>query len=116
APARVTVGHFLMENAAAGRHPLDVARGHFALIAEAVAMLDRARQHVSDRLDAAVRMPGESGTVVLGMLVAEVVQQQKRIKVLRLSEAESTLELHAGSFDGWLGLQNLSYRTKRHIS
>ena len=40
-----------------GGHPLDVAGAEAAAIAEAVAVLDGTREHVGDRLDAAMRMP-----------------------------------------------------------
>jgi DNA-binding NtrC family response regulator len=42
-----------MHDAAAGRHPLHVARPKGAVIAEAIAMLGAAGQHVRDRLDVA---------------------------------------------------------------
>ena len=69
-----------MEDAAAGRHPLHVAGAEAAAIAEAVAVFDRAGQHVGDRLDAAMRMPREPGEIFVRMVVAEVVEQQKRIE------------------------------------
>ena len=69
----IALGHFLMEDAAPRGHPLHVAGTHRAAVAEAVAVLHGAVQHVGDRLDATVRMPRESREIVLGMLVAEVV-------------------------------------------
>ena len=72
----VALRHFLVDDAAARRHPLDVAGAETAAIAETVAMVDRAGQDVRDRLDAAVRMPGEPGQIVFGTIVAEVVEQQ----------------------------------------
>ena len=101
-PLRVALRHLLVQNAAAGRHPLHVAGGHLALVAQAVAVLDRAGQHVGDRLDPAMRMPGKSRQVILRVVVAEIVQQQERIEVLRLAEAEGALQLHARAFDGRL--------------
>src|SRR5688572_16287662 len=88
-----------MQYAAAGGHPLDVARPHLALVAEAVAVLDRAGKDVGDRLDAAVRMPREPGHVVVRPVVAEVVEQQEGIELARSAEAEGAMELHAGTFD-----------------
>ena len=70
----VTLWHLLMQDAAAGGHPLHVARGHFALVAETIAVLDRASEHVGDGLDPAVWMPGKSRHVVPGIVVAEIVQ------------------------------------------
>src|SRR5437879_6528939 len=69
---RVTLRHLLVHDAAAGRHPLHVARGHQSAIAQAVAVLHLAGQNVRDRLDAAMRMPGEAGLVLVGIVVAEI--------------------------------------------
>ena len=74
-----------MEDAAAGGHPLDVARAETCRGSQAVAVIDRPGQHVRDRLDAAVRMPGGTRQIVLGPLVPEVVEEQKRIVVGRVA-------------------------------
>ena len=95
---RVAVRHFLMEDAAAGGHPLHVAGAEIAAIAQAVAVLDGPGQHVGDRFDAAMRMPREPGEIVLRVLVAEIVEQQKRIELRRVAEAERTLQLDARAF------------------
>ncbi len=47
-----------------------------------------AGQHIGDGFNAAVGMPWESGQVVRGIFVAEIVQQQKRIELLGLAEAK----------------------------
>ena len=99
AALRVALGHLLVQDAAAGRHPLHVAGGHFALVAQAVAVLDRAGQHVGDGLDPAVRMPGKSRQVIFRIVVAEIIQQQERIEILGLAETEGALQLYAGAFD-----------------
>jgi hypothetical protein len=52
-------------------------------------------------------MPRESGEVILGMLVAKIVEQEERIKVLRLAEAECALQLYAGAFESWRRVQYL---------
>ncbi len=110
----VALGHLLVQDAAAGRHPLHVAGGHLALVAEAVAVLDRAGKHVGDGLDAAMRMPGKSREVILGILVAKIVQQQKGIELFGLAETEGALQFHAGAFDRRFGLNNLLYWAERH--
>ena len=51
-------------------------------------MVDGAGQRVGDGLDAAVRMPGEAGEIVLRPVVAEIVEQQERIGLARFAEAE----------------------------
>ena len=114
AAALVALGHLLVQDAAARGHPLDVARGHAALVAEAVAVGDFAGQNVGDGLDSAVRMPGEAGEIVRGILVAEVIQQQEGIELLCFAETEGALQLNARTFNGGLGFKNLFYGTKRH--
>ena len=70
-----------------------------AAVAQAVAVLHGAGQHVGDRLDAAVRMPRESREVVLRAFVAEVVEQQEGIEGLGVPEAEGPPQLHPGALD-----------------
>ena len=98
----VALRHFLMQNAAAGRHPLHVAGSEIAAIAQAVAVLDAARQHVSNGLDAAMRMPRKAGPVIVRPVVAEIVEQKERIEFAGIAEAEGAIEFHAGAFDGRL--------------
>src|SRR5438045_7840247 len=114
AALRIALGHFLVENAAARRHPLHVTRGHLALVAQAVAMLDRAGEHVGDGLDAAMRMPGKSRQIILRIFIAEIVQQQEGIEILRFAETEGALQLYAGALNSGLRLNDLLYRTERH--
>ena len=108
APWRVALGHLLVDDAAAGGHPLHVAGGDDAAVAQAVAVLDVAAQHVGDGLDAAVRMPGEALQVLVRLVRAEVVEQQERIEQLRLAEAEGPVEVHAGPLDGRPALDHLA--------
>ena len=75
-------------------------------------MLDRAVEHVGDRLDAAVRMPREPGEVVLRAVVAEIVEEQERVEGLGLAEAEGTVKLHPGAFGMWLRLDDLADGSK----
>jgi hypothetical protein len=56
-------------------------------------------------------MPGKSGQVIFGILVAEVVQEQERIEILGFAEAKSALELDSGALDGGLWLGDLSNGT-----
>jgi hypothetical protein len=78
--------HLLVHDAASGGHPLDVACAEAALVAEAVAVIDGARQDIGDRLDAAMRVPRESGEIVGRVVVAEIVEEQERIEVGRIAE------------------------------
>ena len=81
AARRVALGHFLVNDAAARGHPLHVAGGDGAVVAHAVAMLHGSGEHVGNRLDAAVRMPRKSGEVILGDVIAEIVEEQEGIEV-----------------------------------
>src|SRR5258708_26617285 len=96
-----------MHDAAAGGHPLHVAGAKRAAIAEAVAMLDRAREHVGDGLDAAMRMPRKARAVIFRPVVAEIVEQQKRIEFVGIAEAKRALKFDAGAFDRRLWLDDL---------
>jgi hypothetical protein len=103
----IALGHFLMENATTGSHPLHIASGHFAFVAQTVGVLDRTGEHIRDRLDPAMWMPGESRQVIFRILIAEVVQQQEGIEFLRFTEAESALQFHARALDRGLRLNDL---------
>ena len=61
-------------------------------------MIHGAGEHVGDRLDAAVGMPGKAGEIFIGIVVAEVVEQQKRIE-LRAMSTEGAAQMHAGPFE-----------------
>ena len=62
-------------------------------------MFDGAGEHVGDGFDAAVRMPGKAGEVFVGVVVAEVVEEQERVELLRVAEAEAAAQVHAGAFE-----------------
>ena len=106
--------HFLMQNAAAGGHPLHVARAELAAVAEAVAVVDAARQHIGDRLDAAMGMPGKAGLIVLGPIAAEIVHHQERIEIGRVAEAEGAAQLDARPLHGRNGLADALDGTNGH--
>ena len=53
-----------MDDAAAGGHPLHVARAYHSLVPHAVAMLHQPFLHVGDGLDPAMGMPGKAGQVI----------------------------------------------------
>src|SRR5271155_5255800 len=75
----IALGHLLMDNAAARRHPLDIAGGDGATVSHAVSMFDGSGQHVGDGFDSAVGMPGEARQIVLGNIVAEVIEEEERV-------------------------------------
>ncbi len=59
---------------------------------------------ISDRLDAAVGMPGEPRAILLGIVGAKVIEQQKGIEIRRFVEPEHPLEMYARPFGGWFVL------------
>ena len=103
-PGVVALGHFLVDDAAARGHPLDVARGDGAAVAHAVAVLDGAGEDVGDGFDAAVGVPREAGEVVLGDVVAEIVEEEERVEVGGVAEAERAAQVNARAFEVGLDL------------
>ena len=99
----VALRHFLVQDAAPGGHPLHVAGAEQAAVAEAVAVLDVAGQHIGDGLDAAMRVPGKTGEIFARPVVAEIVEQQERIELARVAEAEGAAKMHAGALQRRLG-------------
>ena len=83
-------------------------------IPHAVAVLDGSRQHVSNRLDAAVGVPRETGQVICRYVVAEVVKEEKGVEVGRVAEPERTAQMHARTFEGRLGLDEPLDRSNGH--
>jgi hypothetical protein len=61
-------------------------------------------------------MPGEARQVVLGMLVAEVVEQEERVEVPRGPEAEGAAELDPRALEGGAGLDDALDRSQRHCT
>ncbi len=116
AAGEIALRHFLMHDAGSGRHPLHVARAERALIAEAVAMLDGAGEHIGDRLDAAMRMPREAAQIVLRTIITEIIHHQKGIGQARITKAEHALQLYARTFKVRRGAGNLPDRTDGHGS
>jgi hypothetical protein len=85
----------------------------FPLVSQAVAVVDRPRQHVSDGLDAPVRVPGEPGAVVSRIIVAEVVEQQEGVELARVAEAEGPAKLDLTPAPSIVGLDSKTGLTGR---
>ena len=106
--------HFLMDDATACGHPLDIAGRNRATVTHAVAMFDGAGQDVGNGFDAAMRMPRETGEVILRNVVAKIVEQQKGIEFGSVVEAESSAQMDAGTVEGRFGLDQTFYRAYGH--
>src|SRR5262249_31642690 len=110
----LSLRHLRVENSAPGRHPLHVASAELAPVSQTVAVIDASRQHIGDRLDAAVRMPGKSRAIVFRTIVAEVVEQEEWIEFACIPEAEGATQLHARAFNRGLGLDDALHRSDGH--
>src|SRR5215831_9634605 len=77
----VSLRHLLVENAASGRHPLHVSNPEGPAVAQAVAVIDGAGEHIRNGLNAPMRVPWKPGAVVLGTIVAKVVQQKEWVEI-----------------------------------
>ena len=93
-----------MDDAAPRGHPLDIAGGDGAAVAHAVAVLDGPGEDVGNGLDPAMRMPRESGQIILRDIIAKIIEQEERVELGRVAEAERAAQMHARAFEGWLGL------------
>ena len=110
----VALRHLLVDDATSCCHPLNIARSYGAAVAHAIAMFDGACQNVSDRLDPAVRMPRKSGQIILGNIVAEIIQQQERIELRGAAKAEGSAKVNSGSFERRLGLDEALHWANGH--
>ena len=114
ASLRIALRHLLVQDAAAGRHPLHVARAKAAAIPEAVAVIDGARKDVGDRLDPAMRMPREAGEVVIRAVVAEIVEQEERVEFTGGAEPECAAQVHTCALERGLRLRHPLHGADRH--
>jgi len=95
----VSLWHFLVEYAASCCHPLHIAIPKRTAIAKTVAMRDGTGKDVGYGFDAAMRMPGKSGAVVVRTIITEIIEQQERVELFRFAESESTVKLYACAFE-----------------
>src|ERR1700691_394659 len=103
ASGRIAFRHLLVDDSASGRHPLYVTRSDRATVPDAVAVFHSSGEHIGDGLDAAMRMPGEACQIIPRNVVAEVVEQEERIELRCISEAERPAQMYAGTFKGRFG-------------
>src|ERR1022692_1127351 len=100
----VSLGHLLVDDPPARRHPLDVAGADGTAVPHAVAVLDGSGEDVCDGFDAAVRVPREAGQVIARNVVAEIVQQEEWVEVGGVAEAERAAQMDACALECRLGL------------
>ena len=112
--AWITLWHLLVNDSASRGHPLNVSCVYDAAASDAVAVLDASREDVCDGLDSSVGMPRESRLVILRTFIPEVVEQEERVELGRVAEAERPAQIHTCAFAGWLGHDEPLYWPKRH--
>ena len=62
-------------------------------------MFDGPGEDVRDGFNPAMRMPGKAREIILGNVIAEIVEQEKGIKVGCVSETEGAAEMNARAFE-----------------
>ena len=111
----IALRHLLVDDAAAGRHPLDIPGRDGAMVAHAVPVLHGSGEYVSDGLDSAVWMPREARQIILRNVIAEVVKKQERIEVRGVAETERPAQVHARSLQGRRRFNKTLNRSNGHI-
>ena len=86
-----------------------------ALIAQAVAVLDRAGQHVRDGFDAAMRVPREAFEIVLRGSLRKSSSSRNGSKSAVSAEPERATQLDARALHGWCGLDGAFHGSNRHV-
>jgi len=79
---------------------LHAAAGELAAVAEMVLVAHVAVEQVRHGLEAAVRMRGEAGDVVGGVVRRELVEHEKGVEIEPAHAAEAPAKLDAGAVGG----------------
>jgi hypothetical protein len=61
-----------------------------------------------------VGVPGKAGEIFLRIVIAKIVEQQKRIEVGRVAETEASSQVDAGALERGLGLDDSFDRSYGH--
>jgi hypothetical protein len=77
-------------------------------------MIYASGEHIANGFDTPMWMPGESGLVIFGNVTPKVIEQQKRVELLGVSETEGAAKMHSRAFDCRLRLDHFLDGTKRH--
>src|SRR6267378_476314 len=84
------------------------------LFPHTVAVLHRSREHIRNRLDAAVRVPGKPRQIILRHIIPKIIQQQERVEIRSIAKAERTAQVHSRPFRRRLGLDQPLHRSYGH--
>ena len=77
-------------------------------------MFDIAFQHIGDGFDAAMRVPWKPLEIFLRIVIAEIIHHQERIKRVRITKPENTMQVDTGTFHCRLRLAGHFDRTNGH--
>ena len=102
-----------MQDAAPGAHPLYIAGTDEALVAEAIAMMCGAFEHVGDRLDAAVRVVWKAAQRTFKRIIeGKVVEEQEGIEFIADARRNRAAQFHTRAFDGNLRFDDFGDASK----
>ena len=106
-------GHFLVQDAASGTHPLHITGTDETLVAKAVAVGGGTFEHVSDGFDAAVRMIGEAAQGSFERIVeGEVVEEQEGVEFVADARRDGAAQFDTRALDDELRFDCLGYGSK----
>src|SRR5258708_1489708 len=98
----VAFRHLLVNDSASGGHPLNIAGCDGAVVAHTIAVFHGSGEDVSNGLDPTMGVPGEACQIVFRNVIAEIVEQKKRVEVGCVAEAERAAEMDSRAFHGRL--------------
>src|SRR5689334_17013722 len=114
AAGRVSLRHLLMDDAAAGGHPLDITGSNGTVVPHVVTMLDGACQNISYRHYCTMRMPRKAREVIFWHVIAEIVEKQKRIEIRCVDEPERSEQMNARTLAGRFRIDQSLNGSNRH--
>ena len=83
---------------------MHVARAQSPCVAQAIAVMDRARQNIGDGFNAAMWMPRKPATEIFGTFIAEIIEQKEGIKFAWVCKPESAMQMNTCTFHCWGGV------------
>jgi hypothetical protein len=108
-PAMYGLWHFLVNNPRPGSHPLDIPGTYNPGIPHAIPVFNFSFKHIGNGLDTAVRMPGEPGKVIMGVITGtEIVKHKERVKTWGFAITECPVKVYPSPFNGCICPQYLS--------
>src|SRR5262249_41362793 len=114
AALRVAFRHFLVNDSASCRHPLNISGADFSAVTDAVSVFDSSFEHIRNSFDPTMRMPWEAGQIFFRLVITKVIQKEERIIIRCVAETEHTAEMDAGSFQSGLGANDALSWSNRH--